>query len=107
MVGRGSLQRYGKSFWTIPLHFCEVNKNGFPTDGPTDRLTNGLTDGQTDRPSYRDAWTHLKRMCSGEKCLISYAQIYYEIKEEKSCWFLLRRFCQILVKMVDNYVVKN
>ena len=27
------------------------------TKGPTD----GRTDGRTDRPSYRDAWTHLKR----------------------------------------------
>ena len=31
-----------------------------PTDGPTDGRTDGPTDGRTDRPSYRDAWTHLK-----------------------------------------------
>ena len=31
-----------------------------PTDQPTDRPTDGRTDGRTDRPSYRDAWTHLK-----------------------------------------------
>ena len=24
--------------------------------------TNGWTDGRTDRPSYRDAWTHLKML---------------------------------------------
>ena len=29
----------------------------------TDRRTDGRINGQTDRPSYRDAWTHLK-MCS-------------------------------------------
>ena len=34
-----------------PLHL----KKRVP-DGPTD----GRTDGRTDRPSYRDAWTHLK-----------------------------------------------
>ena len=35
------------------------------TDGPMDGRTNGRTDQQMDRwmdlPSYRDAWTHLKR----------------------------------------------
>ena len=30
------------------------------TDGRTDRRTDQPTDQQTDKPSYRDAWTHLK-----------------------------------------------
>ena len=32
------------------------------TDGPTHQLTDGPTNGWMDRPSYRDAWTHLKSM---------------------------------------------
>ena len=32
--------------------FTSILKNGLPTDRPTDR--------RTDKPSYRDAWTHLK-----------------------------------------------
>ena len=31
------------------------------TDGQRDGPTDGRTDGRTDRPSYRDAWMHLKR----------------------------------------------
>ena len=30
--------------------------------GRTDGRTDGPTDGRTDRPSYRDAWTHLKNI---------------------------------------------
>jgi len=30
-----------------------------------DPRTNGQTDGRTDKPSYRDAWTHLKRSLFG------------------------------------------
>ena len=30
------------------------------TDGRTDQRTDRRTDGRTDRPSYRDAWSHLK-----------------------------------------------
>jgi len=38
----------------FPLEFRGLKKTHY---GPTD----GLTDGpRTDRPSYRDAWTHLK-----------------------------------------------
>ena len=33
------------------------------TDGPTDQRTDGWTDARTDKPSYRDAWTHLKTFC--------------------------------------------
>ena len=32
------------------------------THGPTDRRT----DGRTDKASYRDAWTHLKRVSGGK-----------------------------------------
>ena len=35
------------------MRFRVLKKNAFRTDG--------LMDGPTDRPSYRDAWTHLKR----------------------------------------------
>jgi len=42
-------------------HFCEIEKNALRTHGPTDRPT----DGRTDKPSYRDAWTHLKRSLFG------------------------------------------
>ena len=43
----------------FPLKILDPKKlcNGQTTDGRTDQLT----DGRTDRPSYRDAWTHLKR----------------------------------------------
>ena len=34
------------------------------TDGPTDQRTDGPTDRRTDKASYRDAWTHLKRIKS-------------------------------------------
>ena len=30
--------------------------------GPTDRQTDGWTDGPMDKASYRDAWTHLKKV---------------------------------------------
>ena len=46
-------------FWLILIifsHFCEIEKNALRTHGPTDPRT----DGRTDKPSYRDAWTHLK-----------------------------------------------
>ena len=33
-----------------------IKKNGRWTDRPT----NGWTDGRTERPSFRDAWTHVK-----------------------------------------------
>jgi len=32
------------------------------TDGRTDGRTDRRTDGRTDKASYRDAWTHLKRI---------------------------------------------
>ena len=32
---------------------------------PTDGRTNGRTDQRTDKASYRDAWTHLKKMAFG------------------------------------------
>ena len=35
-------------------------KNTLLADLPTDRPTDQPTDGWMDRPSYRDAWTHLK-----------------------------------------------
>ena len=41
----------------FPLEFRGLKKTRY---GPTDGLTDGPTDGRTDRPSYRDAWTHLK-----------------------------------------------
>ena len=52
-------------------HFCRVKK--WVMDGPldkwtnkwTDRSTDGQTDQQTDIPSFRDAWTHLKRKIMG------------------------------------------
>ena len=40
--------------------FLDFENNWLPTDGRTD----GRMDGQTDRPSYRDAWTHLKTLTS-------------------------------------------
>ena len=41
------------------VNFRDLKKR--ETDhGRTDGWTDGRTDGQMDRPSYRDAWTHLK-----------------------------------------------
>ena len=49
------------------INFRDSKKRG--TDhGPTD----GPTDGRTDRPSYRDAWTHLKRQVA---CCLSHGYI--------------------------------
>ena len=43
----------------IDANTC-LNKHG--TDRQNDRPTDRPTDGRTDRPSYRDAWTHLKNI---------------------------------------------
>ena len=40
------------------LNFRSFKKTRNP---PTDRPTDGRTDRRMDTPSYRDAWTHLKR----------------------------------------------
>ena len=41
----------------FPIEFCSLKKTCY---GQTNRRTDGRTNKQTDRPSYRDAWTHLK-----------------------------------------------
>ena len=47
--------------------FREFKTKALWTDRPTDGPTNGPMDGRTDRPSYRDAWTHLKTFSSFQR----------------------------------------
>ena len=42
----------------FPSHFRPFS----PVIGSLKKTRSGRTDGRTDRPSYRDAWTHLKTM---------------------------------------------
>ena len=48
----------------VITRFCVFETKALWTDqwtnGRADERSDGRTDGRTDRPSYRDAWTHLK-----------------------------------------------
>ena len=54
--------KLGSWSWSI-IHSLRVfrHKKKLVTDQPTDQPTDQRTNERTDKPSYRDAWTYLKK----------------------------------------------